>query len=610
MSQGTTSQGANGDSGQNGNTQHSPESNDHGTSRLPVRRTTPIYPTFGQAHTSITGGMTSARFDSEPGTDSLNNVYARAMNDEAMGPSTSSATASETPDVQAIGGPVQTPDMPAVGAPVRFPFQRSTSPETNDHMNPQDAGDNPAGIRIQSSDVALQPILRHVPRSSITYSTNLPREPSSLAFEEADRRVRDRDSIVPLRSPTPYPARRSSSFDSFLDKYGDPDDSVLEEQSSESGADAGDFRVHPRQRRNTTAIGAPPAWPLPAEPSTQQTESTAVLSSPQGMYDTTSNLLRLRERRASSHFEHLQGLSERDRARNSSIYSSEIDEIIARRANSRTPFNQIGDPGPAMASSPQSSSAQAGSHRVPVDVSDTGTHVVQTQGRDDIFEPSSSSGIGIALTSTNDAVVRYELPSNVEGLLGVGAHVDDDAAWETTQGSNTQRNSAIQEVDYAAFSSSESLARQATSTWDPLATNMRCLAEAERECAELQAVRLGRGGLGGAQTEAPEDSMNIASWEEQVNAGPATSVASQTFTTTTTPRVQQNNYFQQSLPGTSLLTRTPRTNILQSDTIVNMSSETASENERATRLTQLQDEIDRYGKLLPTDQIVLPTNSI
>lgn len=561
-----------------------------------VRRTTPIYQHFDQAYTSITGGTSGLRVASPPGTDSLNNVYARAM-------AADEAAASYFGD-----------------APVQFPFQGSTSSENIDQDIAEDTGDNPAGMNIESNDVALRPILRSVPRSSVTYSVSLPREPSDLTFLDAAEAFRSRAPSTPVRAPTPFPGSTSASsgIDStiaaIVGQYGDAEEasdlavdatgvrdssSSIDERPVVAAPSNAEVLVHPRQRRNVPAAGPPPAWPLPIEPLSVPIAvggNIARFSSSPPTYGTTTALLDQGQHTVSRTIALRHDL---DVPRTSSLYSSEADEIIALRGNSTTPFDQIGDPGPSVPSSPRTSSPVRGVMAQPRTYdADVATHFDQSRARDDHDQPSSSSAVGIALTSMDDPIVRYEHNSQDPEMLRVGLDTDDDAAWETTQGTNTQRNSAVPDGDLAALSSTESLSRQATSTWDPLGARIHGVEEIEREFAEL--VRTQRANvLGETSANTPETSTAIASPREPVQVEFSTSLASQEQTSMQTPtsRVHGNNNYLQSLPGSSLLLRTPQTTLPISDTIVEMSSDTASDNnEQAARIAAAEEEIRRYGE--------------
>jgi hypothetical protein len=589
----------NGDSSSD-NGQNSPVPSSNPGAIQPVRRTTPIYQNYTQAYTSITGGSTGFRSDSQPGTDSLNNVYARAMRESATRSSRSLSSPSQLTSSYPIGGAVQ------------LPFMRGETPEDDDNS------DNPAGMAMQSNDVPLQPILRTVPRPAVIYSTSIPREPSPIAFREADLSGRDRALSSPLRAPTPYPGTTSSSMAidpsvaAIIAQYGDADSNEELPTTPTPGRAAAGVRAD--QEGTPTVAGPAPAWPLPTEPSTLTGNAdthAAPLSSSPPTYGATMDLLNPRQRAASIYRPQILKLPEMARQRTTGRYSSEMDETLARCGRSTTPFNQIGEPGPAVESSPRSLSPAADvlpqSRTYAADAFDR-----SYEARDVIEDaaPSSSSAIGIAMSSDDDGVIRYQQPANITELLRSRRELDDDAAWETTQGSNTQRNSAVPDVDAEDYSSNESINRGPISTWDPLANRREeAIVETEREFAALVRAQ-NSSGLGKVQPGTPEHSI-IASLQEPgvVAATNSAFSAEQTLTTTPTSRrcVLHNNHYQQSAQSTSLqITTTPaygvraqrrtqyQSSLPPSDTIVNMSSPSAAADERAARIAAIEEEIRRY----------------
>ncbi|ETN46308.1 uncharacterized protein HMPREF1541_00492 [Cyphellophora europaea CBS 101466] len=588
------------------------------------RHFTPIYENFDQAYTSITGGDPSSQFGTPtPGTESLNNVYASGA--ASVLPSAADQTAH------------------VASGSVSLPFQRSISPDDDEHMMvgrhaqlEGDRGDNPAGMQLASTDVALQPIMRNVRRGIATPISPLQREASSVMFDCDDRGIRDRSSSMPVRAPTPYPDLESgphsgneSTIGNIVERYGGSDDSLLPTVGSErsrpgysssSGdtapADAtgvGRVYTQPRVRHNTALVGAPPSWPLPSEVSgsseTMGRNVTQLSSSPP-TYGTTAGLLNISRQRTSAH-----GESPLDPInpfgpppRSSSVYSSDLDEMLARRGRSTTPFDQIGEPGPAIASSPRPTSPAIQLLPQPLaNDFDIPSRSNQTEARASIDEPSSSSGIGIALTGSEDPIVRFEQGDRTSTAFEEAIDTndaDDDAAWSTTQeGTNTQRNSAVPYVDLANATSSSSLGRQVVSAWDPLA--LRNEDEGTyRENAELVHLRR-HNTLGEVQTIIPESSAEIASPRQRRQTGPRTSTSlalsgSEQTITPTLHNIGQNSgtLYQPTIPGNTLLLRTPRIISHPSETIVDMSATSSREdhaaNNRALRMAELEDLIRRY----------------
>lgn len=578
--------------------------------RPPIRRTTPIYQHLDQAYASITGSANGFRFPSSTaGTDSLNDVYTRAMQEEPL--------PSRETSVMPTAGAVS----PSNSGPVQLPFQRTLSPDNEDHMNVPDGNDNPAGLPINADDVALVPILRNGPRSSVVLLSSPTGASPSVAFVEDNNGLRERSSsfLTRPRTPVPFPAPADSEIDStvgaLVDEYGDNDEetdranpaergsqnssSSSDEQNIIEGPHIGRVFAQPHQHHADPTAGLPPSWPLPEEPSTLPAgvgANLGHLSSSPPTYGTTAGLLN--EDRGSVTALR-QGVLHHPipaALRTSSLYSSEVDEAIARRGRSTTPFNQIGDPGPAVSSSPRLLLPQ------PSAVEGFPSRLGQTQVFERTDEPSSSSGIGIAVTSADDPVVAFSNGNDIAEVIET-----DDAAWETTQGSNTQRNSAVPDVELAFPSSSSSLGDRATSGWDPLSAVRRAqFDEVEREFAGLvQAQRMND--LGGIATSTPEHSAEIASPQEPEQARPPTFIASpdsgQPITQTHIPQTHNNTQqSSRSAAGCTPFVRTPLAQMAMPQNIVEMTSDADNDEEatfaaeRAARLAAIEAEIRRYGK--------------
>lgn len=123
--------------------------------RHPVRRTTPVYKRFDQAHASITGSTNRFRFpSSNAGPDFLNDVYTRAVQKEPI--------PSVMPNVGAVS--------PSNIEPVEFPLQQTLSPQNEEHMDVRAGDNNPAGFP-SNADGGLHHRLLRMQQHAHTSST-------------------------------------------------------------------------------------------------------------------------------------------------------------------------------------------------------------------------------------------------------------------------------------------------------------------------------------------------------------------------------------------------------------------------------------------------------
>ena len=434
-----------------------------------IRRTTPIYQNYSQAHTSITGGMPNSRLMSEdPGTDNLNDVYARALEaDNAYGVADNEALSGWVTDTQR-GQENVNPILPSVS----FPFQRPGSPESIEQVQSTDfTDDNPADLALGSDDVALR--VRDVRRGSATPQSSHAPLPQAAAYESVQdmgpRRgtvhfdVQDRlehAHLSPARSPTPYPAAASISPD---------DESQLESTISAI--------VEHYQTYHEThgSAGTPPEISLPpAPPSTPVLQSQgmfAVPSVPQNGYylssspPTLSTGLLLNGAGTGAHqHESTLPLAVPPNGQN----QLNLDNLEAGRQYAVTVVATRHGNGGTSADPPTT---------MPVGLQDRSERSrVGGPVREPAVSSQASLGSGAGVESS-----LLEIRDALRNRMSTATATSD---WATTQGSNTQRNSIVPDGELPVFSSSSGV--DLASTWDPLSMRNRQVQELNREASELR----------------------------------------------------------------------------------------------------------------------------
>lgn len=528
--------------------------NDSSTSEpapVPIRRTTPIYQEFGQAYTSITGDIASPRLTSPtPGTDSLNNVYASAMAESSSGsrPQQNSRSMNASQATSSAQPLVTETQRPAVV----FPFQRGGSPDNDDHMRPIFGDNNPAGLLIGSDDVPLTPypVLRDVRRgSAIPRSSPMP-VPSTVAYESAEEfpslrpsvtfqpqgsphQMRSRDPV--RRSRSPYPQARA--------------DDVADDEST--GLNNTVASIYDRYGTADALVA-----PLPrATPFSTMTHNRLI-----GQDSETSS-------------------------------SSSSDQIGGPVLPITTALNAQDWPlpsSPAPPLPPNSSPVAASSRDGGVWSTSTGTYgstrnLLNPTGLNMSANlPGTLHGNGAHLDANGLIHVVDALRFHQSVATNATTNEEDDAAWETTQGTNTQRNSAVRDGDSLAFSSSPGA--QSVSLWDPLSTTRdRQVDDLDREFNQLRRYRLVNGnGLneaaqnGNAQgyeaTSSPQQSDRTTSSSTPISPilRPETlTIDSAIRQPSSPPRVRDSSIAGNHTPLTN------RRNRITPSTLVEMSSDTA-----------------------------------
>jgi hypothetical protein len=464
----------------------------------PVRRTTPIYQNYGEAYTSITGGTTGSGFQcSTPNTDSLNNVYARAM-------------AADLQAAQASDNPIMSTDSSmqrnvrvdrqniasaaTVRTPVVFPFEHMPV-EDDEYMRVETPdsllGDNPAGMHITSEDLPLRPVLQNVHRGSVTTVSTPLHEPSIGRLDQDVSGTRIQAASVPFRNQqrdSSYPALTSDSsvvgstvediFDQYATTQPSPvpiqdqvwnlrristqeslyaiSEADISNEDNSSGlerivADGDRAEARPIERR---------LRPVRAY------RDLSRLSTSLPTYGATSDLLGIAASRAYERGESpshgpnpfrssIAAGVERDLDDTSSQHSDDL-EMVARPRSRRMMLTEAGTHG-------------------------TDSSPAVFRGEEDFADYP----IGLAVSSSDFDGLKINRQYQDSATLASEANDEDDGAWETTQGSRTQRNSAVPDVDLPKMPSNTSLARQATSTWDPLSLRRANMQEHEREWHEL-----------------------------------------------------------------------------------------------------------------------------
>lgn len=581
-----------------------------------VRRTTPIYQHFDQAYAGVMGGHASPRVTSPPGTESLNNVYTRAMvedddrgRDDHYLPSAGMLNTRRNSRRLQIGRGPTTPGL-------TMPFQRSDSPDNEDHMlshdspNASDAGNNPAGLPLGPNDVPLQPrpVLRNVQRGSITPITSPAPQPSSvtfdttessgrspttISFQEPESPRRDHRSGRPPRARTPYPFGRrrtlspggsndaDSTIGAIVDNYATDDTRdvlppVAPPSYPESQGPAGGTPLRPVLPPVTTgALGPPPAWPLPVPSIAPLVDGIyrngLDLSSSPPTYDATTALLGNHD---------FSNVMIPDLGRFPSFQNDRslvVGGMSPAAQHNNTPVQQDEN---TLSTIDNAQLLQHVTERLLQHEHDEAAPAVQEPHPDDVAEePESSSSSSTEPVFAGNSLLRVRdaLRNRDSAASGNNMNGEDDAAWETTQGTNTQRNSAVPEGDLPDYPSNSSLRANNPSAWDPLAVRRHQTQEAVDDFARImQGRRIERFGTneeglaqGCEQSSSPEEPTEPSITQQAATS--RTSTSSPFFSSPSPQRVRPTSHFRPS----PLKSHTDH--ITPSATLVEMSSTSAPE---------------------------------